>query len=105
MDRSRAFTFAAALAGKDADGNLVAFEIKAPRLYADSAQALMAFAHAGCGVALLPEWLVRNALNSGFWYRFYRDTRLLSRASMPFIQMPSMCPLRFGHLLILCVPG
>ncbi|HFK6081011.1 TPA: LysR substrate-binding domain-containing protein [Enterobacter cloacae] len=51
---------------KDGDGNLVAFEIKkAPRLYADSAQALMAFAHAGCGVALLPEWLVRNALNSG----------------------------------------
>lgn len=30
---------------------------KAPRLFADSAQALMAFALAGCGVALLPEWL------------------------------------------------
>ena len=48
------------------DRHPVSFEIKkAPRLYADSAQALMAFALAGCGVALLPEWLVRNALNSG----------------------------------------
>ena len=44
----------------------VSFEIKkAPRLYADSAQALMAFALAGCGVALLPAWLVRNALEAG----------------------------------------
>ena len=41
-------------------------EIKQPaRLYADSAQALMAFALAGCGVALLPEWLVQKALASG----------------------------------------
>lgn len=48
------------------DGQPVSFEIKkAPRLYADSAQALMAFALAGCGVALLPEWLVRNALDAG----------------------------------------
>ncbi|MDU4267238.1 MAG: LysR substrate-binding domain-containing protein [Enterobacter hormaechei] len=48
------------------DGQSVSFEIKrAPRLYADSAQALMAFALAGCGVALLPEWLVRNALDAG----------------------------------------
>ncbi|PAC66901.1 LysR family transcriptional regulator, partial [Enterobacter cloacae] len=46
------------------DGQPVSFEIKkAPRLYADSAQALMAFTLAGCGVALLPEWLVRNALD------------------------------------------
>ena len=36
-----------------------------PGRYADSAQALMAFALAGCGVALLPEWLVRNALDAG----------------------------------------
>lgn len=36
------------------DGQPVSFEIKkAPRLYADSAQALMAFTLAGCGVALL----------------------------------------------------
>ena len=48
------------------DRHPVSFEIrKAPRLYADSAQALMAFALAGCGVALLPEWLVRNALDAG----------------------------------------
>lgn len=48
------------------DGHPVSFEIKkAPRLYADSAQALMAFALAGYGVALLPEWLVRNALDAG----------------------------------------
>lgn len=38
---------------------------KAPRLFADSAQALMAFALAGGGVALLPEWLVRDALDTG----------------------------------------
>jgi len=51
---------------KDADERLVSFEIKhAPRLYADSAQVLMAFALAGGGVALLPEWLVRNALDAG----------------------------------------
>jgi len=41
----------------------VAFEItKPPRLYADSAAALLAFAMAGSGVALLPEWLVSGAL-------------------------------------------
>ena len=51
---------------KASRGELVSFEItKAPRLYADSAQALMAFARAGSGVALLPEWLVRNALDAG----------------------------------------
>ncbi len=41
----------------------VALDIKAvPRLSADSASALLAFALAGCGVALLPEWLVAPAL-------------------------------------------
>lgn len=41
----------------------VAFEIsRPPRLCADSAAALQAFAEAGSGVALLPEWLVRRAL-------------------------------------------
>lgn len=41
----------------------VAFEItQSPRLYADSAAALLAFAKAGSGVALLPEWLVGKAL-------------------------------------------
>ncbi|ENY0895932.1 LysR family transcriptional regulator [Enterobacter ludwigii] len=50
----------------DASGEPVTLEIKkAPRLFADSAQALMAFAVAGCGVALLPAWLVRHALDDG----------------------------------------
>ena len=50
----------------DACGEPATLEIKkAPRLFADSAQALMAFAVAGCGVALLPEWLVRHALDDG----------------------------------------
>ncbi|HHA1985687.1 LysR family transcriptional regulator [Enterobacter ludwigii] len=50
----------------DAWGEPATLEIKkAPRLFADSAQALMAFALAGCGVALLPEWLVRHALDDG----------------------------------------
>lgn len=48
------------------DGEKAVLEIKQPpRLFADSAQALMAFALAGCGVALLPEWLVQKALASG----------------------------------------
>lgn len=51
---------------RKADGESVVLEIKkAPRLYADSAQALMAFALAGSGVALLPAWLVQNALDTG----------------------------------------
>ncbi|EPL0395037.1 MULTISPECIES: LysR family transcriptional regulator [Enterobacter] len=50
----------------DACGEPATLEIKkAPRLFADSAQALMAFALAGCGVALLPAWLVRHALDDG----------------------------------------
>ncbi|WP_264831466.1 LysR substrate-binding domain-containing protein, partial [Klebsiella oxytoca] len=45
------------------DEESIAFEIKqAPRLSADSASALMAFALAGSGIALLPEWLVAAAL-------------------------------------------
>lgn len=41
----------------------IAFDIKkVPRLSADSASALMTFALAGSGVALLPEWLVATAL-------------------------------------------
>ena len=50
----------------DACGEPATLEIKkAPRLFADSAQALMVFALAGCGVALLPAWLVRHALDDG----------------------------------------
>jgi DNA-binding transcriptional LysR family regulator len=52
------------LTGKS--GEPATLEIKkAPRLYADSAQALMAFALAGRGIALLPAWLVQNALETG----------------------------------------
>lgn len=48
------------------DGGKAVLDIKQPpRLFADSAQSLMAFALAGCGVALLPEWLVQDALDSG----------------------------------------
>ncbi|MFN1128714.1 LysR substrate-binding domain-containing protein [Lelliottia nimipressuralis] len=50
----------------DACGKKALLEITRPaRLFADSAQALMAFALAGAGVALLPEWLVKNALEKG----------------------------------------
>ncbi|WBU50258.1 LysR family transcriptional regulator [Kosakonia pseudosacchari] len=49
----------------DASGRSETLEITAPaRLSADSAQALMAFALASCGVALLPLWLVQTALDS-----------------------------------------
>ncbi|AGN85511.1 LysR family transcriptional regulator [Enterobacter sp. R4-368] len=48
-----------------ASGRSETLEITTPaRLSADSAQALMAFALAGCGVALLPLWLVQTALDS-----------------------------------------
>lgn len=30
---------------------------------------------------------------------------MLSRASMPFIPMPGMCPRKCEHLLILCASG
>jgi DNA-binding transcriptional LysR family regulator len=51
---------------RDASGAPEMLEIKkAPRLFADSAQALMAFALAGGGVALLPQWLARDALDAG----------------------------------------
>ncbi|WP_234005112.1 LysR substrate-binding domain-containing protein, partial [Cronobacter turicensis] len=36
-----------------------------PAIAADSAGALMTFALEGCGVALLPEWLVADALARG----------------------------------------
>jgi DNA-binding transcriptional LysR family regulator len=50
----------------DEHGRSSTLEIKrAPRLFADSAQALMAFALAGSGLALLPEWLVKTALEEG----------------------------------------
>ncbi|HFT7161263.1 TPA: LysR substrate-binding domain-containing protein [Klebsiella aerogenes] len=45
------------------EGQSIAFEItQPPRISADSAQALMGFALAGSGVALLPEWLVAEAI-------------------------------------------
>jgi len=48
---------------KDAHGKNVSLEIEnSARLSADSAQALLAFTLAGCGVALLPEWLVQTDL-------------------------------------------
>jgi transcriptional regulator, LysR family len=44
-------------------GEPIAFEItQPPRISADSARALMGFALAGSGVALLPEWLVAEAI-------------------------------------------
>lgn len=60
------------------DRKAIDFEIKkTPRLSADSANALMAFALAGSGVALLPEWLVASALAEG------RLVHLLPELSFP----------------------
>lgn len=88
------------------DGHPVSFEIKkAPRLYADSAQALMAFALAGCGVALLPEWLVRNALDAGELVSLLPAYTFAQQGILPFIPMPGMCPRKCEHLLILCASG
>lgn len=60
------------------DRKAIDFEIKkTPRLSADSANALMAFAMAGSGVALLPEWLVASGLAQG------RLVHLLPELSFP----------------------
>ncbi|MEX0558762.1 LysR family transcriptional regulator [Raoultella terrigena] len=60
------------------DRKAIGFEIKKPpRLSADSANALMAFALAGSGVALLPEWLVASSLAQG------RLVHLLPELSFP----------------------
>lgn len=88
------------------DGHPVSFEIKkAPRLYADSAQALMAFALAGCGVALLPEWLVRNALDAGELVSLLPAYTFAQQGIYAVIPMPGMCPRKCEHLLILCASG
>lgn len=56
----------------------VEMEISGPaRFSSDSASALLAFAAAGCGVALLPEWLVRQPLVEG------RLQRLLPQYRFP----------------------
>lgn len=48
------------------DNASAAFDItRPPAIAADSAGALMTFALEGCGVALLPEWLVADALARG----------------------------------------
>ncbi|MFX0568126.1 LysR substrate-binding domain-containing protein [Kosakonia cowanii] len=88
----------------DAAGCGETLEIKQPaRIFADSAQALMSFALAGCGVALLPAWLVQSALAEGRlvhllpeWkfapqgiYAVYADTQHLSakvRALVDFLR-------------------
>lgn len=60
----------------DASGKNALLEIRRPaRLFADSAQALMAFALAGAGVALLPEWLVKGALENGRLVQVLPDYR------------------------------
>lgn len=47
-------------------GETVAFEAQSPAaIVADSAASLLAFARAGAGVALLPDWLVNEALAEG----------------------------------------
>lgn len=74
----------------------------APRFSADSATALMSFALAGCGVALLPAWLVAKRWRSGSWCRSCRNTISHSRACMPFIPTRSICRPGCGHLLTSC---
>lgn len=55
---------------ENAVGEFTTLEITQPaRLFADSAQALMAFALAGSGVALLPEWQVQSSLTQGHLVR------------------------------------
>ncbi|MBC8949311.1 LysR family transcriptional regulator [Xenorhabdus sp. TS4] len=83
------------------------FSITGPvRFSTDSASALMSFILEGCGVALLPEWLVRSALASGELqhllpdyhfplqgvYAVYPNTRHISakvRALIDFLQRRS----------------
>ncbi|CNL22744.1 LysR family transcriptional regulator [Yersinia aldovae] len=52
----------------------VLFKVESPPvIMADSATALLAFAQQGSGVALLPDWLVRPALESGELYVLLPD--------------------------------
>jgi DNA-binding transcriptional LysR family regulator len=82
------------------DGQRVAFEITRPvRFSADSAAALMAFALQGNGVALLPAWLVSEAIERGSLchllpdyafpmqgiYAVYPDTRHVAEKVRGFI--------------------
>jgi DNA-binding transcriptional LysR family regulator len=79
----------------------VAFDIKAvPRLSADSASALLAFALAGCGVALLPEWLVAPALAEHRLIQVMPGFTFPRRACMRFIRMRSISRPGSGPLLI-----
>lgn len=88
------------------DGQPVSFEIKkAPRLYADSAQALMALPSRDVEWRCCRSGWCETHWMQGNWSRCYRRTRSLSRASMPFILMPGMCPRKCEHLLILCASG
>ena len=51
---------------RDRDGQEFMFRPAAkPRMVADNASVLRAMARSGCGVTLLPEWLVRDDLASG----------------------------------------
>lgn len=60
------------------EGNRETLEISStPQIVADSAQALMAFARAGSGVALLPEWLVKEAIAQGELVHLLPDYRFI----------------------------
>lgn len=76
--------------------------VNAPRFSADSATALMSFALAGCGVALLPGWWPGN-WRSGSWWLSCRNTIFRRRACMPSIPMRSICRPGCGRLSTFCV--
>lgn len=64
----------------DPQGRVVPFAIQtASPIMVDSADALMAFALEGCGVALLPEWIVRTALEEGKLVHLLKEYRFPSQ--------------------------
>lgn len=76
---------------------------KAGKISVDSARSLMAFALAGSGVALLPQWLVNTALEDGTLIHVLPDYHFPRQAFMPFIRTPAMYRQKYAHLLIFYV--
>ena len=107
LDHSRAFNVAAALAGRGVDGHPVSFEIKkAPRLYADSARALMALPSRDVERRCCRNgWRVTRWMR-GNWSRCYRRYTFAQQGIYAVYPMPGMCAQRkCEHLLILCASG
>ncbi|EGL71136.1 hypothetical protein CSE899_19499 [Cronobacter sakazakii E899] len=82
------------------------FEItRPPVIAADGAGALMMFALEGCGVALLPAWLVKPRWKRAGWCGYCLRIAFPRRAFMRFTPTRATFPARCGGLSIFCAPA